>query len=217
MPCYLGYRSIITLNLPIEQPETLREETKASSIDRELMDKIGEPEFLQWLAGLDIQPLLGEALKRALAKVKTDGIKFALKGQFLQAEGTYVGQKQKGKMQAVINRVFSQFQMEILGIVAQLLDYEVVMFIENNTVVLEGEKMEDSGVHKYLRISKSRNGETEIKFEHFTSLPELEKEEAKFFALAQKMGIKINVRSKERSGQPISQGSYHQGFLKERN
>jgi len=217
MPCNIGYRQVVKARLPVNNEESIKEQTEAK-IDQSLLEQIGEPDFIEWLLDLDIESLLGEALRRALAKIKPDSkIKFSLKGFYLEAEAKDLTSVQKRGLGKVIDKTFNQFQMEIFGIIAQLLDYEIMFSVDGNNLVLEGEKMEDKNVHKYLKILKDINGQAEIQFEHFSSERELEQEEAKFVALAQKMGIKIVVKNREINGKPIPNGVYHANFLREKN
>ncbi len=67
MPCDLGYKIVAKVTIPAPLPQDFKEEVKPPTIDQDLLDKIGEddPEFLEWIEGLDTQPLFEEALQRA--------------------------------------------------------------------------------------------------------------------------------------------------------
>ena len=81
MPCNFGFKSYAKVVIPEPQPEAFRAEVEGPKIDAELLEKLGneEPEFLEWLSDLDAQPLLAEALKRTLTKIKTKGVKFTVR------------------------------------------------------------------------------------------------------------------------------------------
>lgn len=213
MPCNIGYREISRVRIP--KPQTFKEKTEAPKIDSELLVKIGEddPKFLEWMKELDVNPLLREALKRALAAAgKTSPVKFRVdENGFLEASSNYADKTQKKEIEGITNRVFSRFQMEVLAIVAQLLDYEIIV----SQTGIEGEKNTNSGVNRYLKITEAGSEDSLLQFEHFESQASLKKERRKFVALAQKLGIKIAIIESESGGQPIAEGALHKDFLKE--
>lgn len=224
MPCNLGYREIAEVTIPNPQPQELKEEVVAPEIDKELLEKIGEEDsiFLDWLLGLEIGPLLEEALRRALSKVKGAGAlktSIAKNGRLL-IRARYTTAAEKKELDALTVSFSNQFQMEALAIVAELLDYEVLIRQEirdgKKVFVLEGEKKTSSGIHKYLKITRDVDGKGVLVFEHFEFEDELTKEERKFLALAKKLGIRIVMRKKTQQGNPLPKGVTHKNFVRAR-
>ena len=220
MPCDIGYKSYARVRVPVPEPQELREEIKPPEIDTDLLDKLGEddPEFLGWLQGLDIKPLLEEALRQTIAKIGDLGINvFISDNGYLVVRSTFRTEEEKRKIERSVTRFSNQFQMEVLAIVAQLLDYDTQIRNESvsNNLVLEGEKHASLGVHRYLKVTIGKSGEGSIVFEHFESERALTVEQNKFLGLAEKLGVKIAALETRRSGQPIPAGVVHKDFLKE--
>lgn len=221
MPCNIGYKSIVRAQISVPQPKKLVSKTKAPAVDADLLKKIGEegdPVFVEWLNELDTGPLIEEALKRALSNVDNSNlVKFSIDSLgYLKAEAEYIGDAKKAKTESIIFSVFNQFQFEVLKIVLELLDYNVTISKEGeDNFSLEGEKAEESKVHKYVKITKDSDKDATLRFEHFESPESLEREKAKFLSLSQKLGVKINVFESQDSGQPIPDGTIHRHFFKE--
>lgn len=133
---------------------------------------------------------------------------------------TYTSASEKKRLEAMSAKLGERFQMEVLAIVAQLLNYHTQITQEekggSTILVLEGEKHTDNGVHKYLKITKDSQGDGVIQFEHFASPKELDDEQRKLQALAQKLGVDLKLTEViKRSGHPIPAGAEHAHFLKE--
>ncbi len=219
MPCNIGYRSVTRVRIPVPQPKKFKSKSKAPKVDADLLAKLGQedPEFLDWLNGLDIVPLLEEALKRALKWLDSAGVNFSIgRGGDLVAEAEYKNDRAKKKIEKAVADVSARWQMEVLGIVAQLLDFDyVVRLLGGGSFALEGEKDNGTGVHEYIRVDNRPDGAS-IRFEHYKSAAELDKDKTKFLALAQKLGVKIAVIDSRDGGQPIPQDAVHRDFLKEK-
>ncbi|MDD3101867.1 MAG: hypothetical protein PHE59_01865 [Patescibacteria group bacterium] len=221
MPCNIGFKSYSRVKIPVPQPQNFKSKIETPKIDAELLAKIGEGdfEFIEWLQELDIVPLLKEALKRALLKIdKSDLVSFSIKSNgYLEANASYNGSIQKKKIETITNLVFSKFQLHILSIILELLDYEISISDKGrDSFVLEGEKKEEKSVHKYVKITKTSEGEANLCFEHFESLESLAQEREKLLALSQKFGIKLIFSETKERGQPIPEGTVHQHFLEEK-
>ena len=222
MPCNIGYKEYSRIKIPASQPQEFKEKTGPPKIDADLLAKIGETDskFLEWLEELDILPLLEESLLRALAKVKESNlVSFTLINEgFLEANAKYTGSVQKKKIENITGLVFERFQIEVLGVVAQLLDYEIYIYEVTingkKSYVLEGEKIEDTDVHKYIKIAASQESASSISFEHFVSQKQLKDEKIKLLGIAQKLGVKIVALDAQEAWQPITQGMVHRDFLK---
>lgn len=186
MPCDIGYRSVADAVIDDEQ------RTGAPAIDRALMEQLGvdDPVFLAWAQELDRQPLLEKALERALAEV-------AANGDVRIDNGALVTRGDN-------RRLVERWQLEVLRIVLELLDYECAMSGSG----LEGEKHGASGVHEYVAIAFTAGGAS-IRFEHFASDDALAKEQRKFLALAQRLGIRVRIVRDKRAGQAIPPGTIH--------
>lgn len=221
MPCNIGYRSASRAKIKAPQPETLRSETTAPSVDAELLERLGQtdPQFAEWLQELDIGPLLIEALVRTLNEISdTNGISFTISDAGrLVTETTVRNAREKKRAQATIDRVATRWQMEVIGIAAELIDYETMITGTGDTLILEGEKRGDSKVSEYVRVVLDPNEGSEICFEHFTDPDELQAEELRFLALMQRLGVDVIISSAERHGQPIPVGTVHRDFLKQRS
>lgn len=218
MPCDIGFKN--TANIEIKNGEKeLKSETEAPKVDEALLELIGErdPAFVEWLTAVDIYPLLGEALGRAVSFVPDSGsLTFVVeKNGKLKSVGTYENRAEKRELQKVNDEVFARFEMEVLKIVLELLGYETIIYLENGEYIIEGEKHSQSRVNKYTRISRKLGG-FKLRFEHFESPDELRDERNKFLATAQKLGLDIEMRDIEESGSPIPEGTTHEHFLKDK-
>ncbi len=224
MPCDIGYKNITTIRVEPKIVQEFREKSKAPKIDKGLLENMGVSDavFLEWASDLNINPLLAEALKRALAAVGEIGkIEFLIRNGELEIKSKYTDDGEKRRIEAIARKVSERFQIEIISVIAQLLDYAIV--ISKKTIggqkatVLEGEKNENANVHKYLKVSIGTTGEGGMSFEHFDSAASLKEERAKFLTLAKKFGVKIALSEEHESGQPIPQDVEHQHFLKVRS
>lgn len=221
MPCDIGYKSYTRVRIPEPTTQKFKQKLDAPSIDADLLEKLGidDPTFLEWAEELDIKPLLREALKRARGKTDVNGdIRLMINdaGQ-LVASARYRTPGEGRSIERQVGRIYGQFQFEVLGVVAELLGYEFVIKREispdGETFTLEGEKHDDAHVHRYLRVKRAGD-EAELVFEHFDSKESLEKESDKFVALAQKLGVKLDLGKTRKSGQPIPTDAVHRHFLK---
>lgn len=221
MPCNLGYKSYDAVRFPTPKPSQFKKKVSAPQPNSELLRLIGEEDevFLEWLNSLDIKPLLAEALRRAMSKVKVPkSLNFSINiDGSLVMTSSYTNKKVKNDLELASQAVGDRYQMEILGVIAQLLGYKFILYSnKNGALVLEGEK-EQSGVNvnAYLKITKEPDGDGSLMFEHFRSPKERDVERAKLISLAQKMGIKISLGEHRESGKPISADAHHKHFLKE--
>ncbi len=159
--------------------------TQAEPVDTDLLEKLGvdDPRFVEWLNALDTTPLLETALARTQGSAA-----FRIEGGMLvgPADGAAIEQR---------------WQLEVLRVVLELLDYET--FIDNG--VLEGEKRSGKGVNEFVRVTSGR----ELRFEHFASDQELASEQRRFLALAQKLSLRLRLEGEQRRGQPIPKGAVH--------
>lgn len=220
MPCTIGYRNYSTISIPAPQPQKFKSKSKGPEVDKLLMDRLGQedPEFLSWMLEQDIEPLLSEALRRALAAVDENGVSFSIADNGdLIAEADYTDSRRKKRIQKTVSAVSSRWQMEILKIVAELLDFEAVLKSSGDpgseNWELEGEKHSDCGVHEYIQVTKSVNGDASMRFEHYKSGGSADLDRIKFMALAQKFGVKIRLIKTQSAGQPIPQDTVHRHFL----
>ncbi len=206
MPCDIGYKSYAKIEIPEPQPQVFTSKFEAPAIDADLLEKLGEedPEFLEWVGELNTKPLLEEALKRVLAKMDATGIDFVIdKNGMLEAKGSFVTDREKRVLRDRATAISQDWQFEILGIVAQLLNYSVRITKNGEEFVLEAE--EEGGVHpcNYIKVVR-RGSSSELIFEHFKTRKALVLETAKFLALADRLGVKIALRSNEISeGDPF--------------
>ncbi|MBI5152851.1 MAG: hypothetical protein HZA36_00080 [Parcubacteria group bacterium] len=203
MPCNIGFKSYAKIEVPEPQPQVFTSKSEAPTIDADLLEKLGEedPEFLEWASGLDTRPLLEEALKRVLAKTDAKGIDFLVdKNGMLEAKGSFITEREKRVLRDRAATVSNDWQFEILGIVAELLNYSVRITKNGEERVLEAE--EEGGVHPCNSINVTRRDNTStLTFEHFKTRKALTLETAKFLALADRLGVKIALR-----GNDISEG-----------
>lgn len=205
MPCDIGYKNYAQIRIPAPAPQEFKSKTEAPKIDADLLKKIGEedPEFLEWAKELDTMPLLQEALKRALKKVEVGGVQFSIgKNGYLEAKATYRNAREQKSIEKTTETVSRRWQFEILGIVAELLDYTVTMAEKDGVTVLEAEERGKVHPCKYIKITKGPD-EASMTFEHFASRKEMEIEMGKFLVLAERLGVKIAVVQSVTSGQPI--------------
>lgn len=218
MPCDLGYKSFDRVVIPEPQPLTFRARAKAPEADAELMERIGQndPAFVDWMNDLETNPLLKQALQMALAAVgKTDPVSFEIKDGQLAARATYRTGADKARVGKIAERVSRRWQVEVLAIVAQLLDFETQITVDGDVLRLEGEKHgSGSPVHEYLRITLDPASGATMMFEHFASAEERSLVRAKLLALAQKLGIRIDVTDTKESGSSIPAGAVHKHFIK---
>ncbi len=223
MPCNIGYKDITRIRVAPKLPQEFKEKVKAPKIDKTLLDNMGVEDavFIDWITGLDINPLLEEALKRALRAVGyTGNVVFQILNGELVIKAQFTSSAEKKQIEDVAKSVGERFQIEVLAIIAQLLDYTTVttnrVIDGKRATIVEGEKNESSDVHKYLSVAVGDNGDGVLTFEHFESKSALKEERAKFLMLAQKFGIKIRFSEEHESGQPIAAGVEHHDFLRQR-
>lgn len=218
MPCNIGYKSVSRMTIPQPQPLKFKKEVAAPEIDEELMDRLGESDtaFVEWVGELDAAPLLGEALKRAIADVASGGkVRYSVKDGRLVAEAKYSGAGAKRVIEREAAEVAERWTIEVLGIVAQLLDYDVVITRgPDGGFVLEGEKRSDKSVHEYLRVTSRGRSAGEFQFEHFASRRELAVERDRFVALALRLGIGLRLSATKERGQPIPLDAVHRDFFR---
>lgn len=220
MPCDIGYRTWAELTIPKPTFQKFKKKVAPPKVDADLLEKIGEddPAFLDWLDGLDVQSLLKEALKRARKQVRgasnlncsvlTDGS--------LVLSGKYQDENKRSRLEQLSERISRRYQIEVLAIVAELLDYDILITDCGDTLILEGEKHQDgTQVHRYFKITKGLDGKGEIRFEHFSSPSARDAELNKFTALAQALGIRLELEGVREAGRPIAEGEVHHDFLKE--
>jgi hypothetical protein len=170
MPCNVGYRSISRTKIKQPQPETIRSETQAPQIEAELLERLGQDDqqFAEWLQELKVNPLLTEALTRALKTIDdTAGVSFTISDAGrLTTKATVNKRTQKQRLQKIIDSVVARWQMEVIGIVAELIDYDIKITTDDGVLVLEGEKRSNNKVHEYIRIALNSKEDSEMCFEH---------------------------------------------------
>lgn len=223
MPCDIGYKSFSQVRIPMPTPQEFKNRTEAPRVDAALMAQIGQddPLFVEWVNGLDINPLLTLALDRALLKrTVPDGLSFSIRRSgSLDASGTYLNASTKRLFENSTNQVSRRWHMEVLRIVAELLDFSVVISetIQDGqtTIILEAEKRSTSPVTEYLRITSDPVKGSSMLFEHFSSKGILKKTRDKFLALSEKLGVPIILEKTEEQGSPIPEDTIHKGHLKE--
>lgn len=212
MPCDIGYRSVAKAKVAAPAPQTFEARTKPPAVDADLLDKLGrqDPGFLDWLRELDPQDLLEQALSRALEAVSVPGrVELAIRGGQLAARATTRSEAERSAARRAIDAAARRWQLEVLRVVAELLDFDAALFDGPGGPVVEGEKAGPGGVHEYLRISFDRAGEAQLCFEHYRSAEALELDEDKLTALAQRLGVRVVVQGRRRGGQPIPEGAVH--------
>ena len=199
MPCNIGYKEIARINIPKPIAKKFKAKVDPPKIDQELLNKIGEEDnaFVDWINGLDITPLLGEALKRSLSAIDPiKNMKVSINNDgSLDISGNYNDENAKRKLETSAKKLSKRYQMEVMGIVAQLLEYRTEISQDGKDLILEGEKHQHSHgqVNRYLKVTDSGVENGEIRFEHFASPEKLKSEKRKCLALAQKLGAKINL------------------------
>lgn len=193
MPCNIGFKSYEPIKIPEPQPQVFKTEASAPEIDADLLKKLGEedPEFLDWVSTLDPRSLLEEALKRTRSKTNGSGIRFKIgEDGTLKAEGSFTSQTEKRRLSEAAKVVSERWQFELLGIVVELLDYDVTIREEGGGLVLEAEEKGKSHPCDFIKVTKKGDSAT-LTFEHFKTRKALEKEIAKFLSLADRLGVKI--------------------------
>lgn len=212
MPCNIGYKAYAKIEIPEPQPQTFTEKSEAPDIDAELLEKLGieDPVFLKWAQDLDTKPLLQEALKRTLVAINTGWLDFTIDSQgMLETRSTFRSVSEKKRVIQQAAAVSDRWQFEILGIVAELLDYSVIITQKGDGMVLEAEEAGKSHPCDYIKVTRSR-GVSEITFEHFKSRAALDLATAKFLALAHTLGVKIALGRREVSeGNPFPGEELH--------
>lgn len=203
MPCNIGYKSYVKVEIPAPVPEKFSAKSEAPQVDADLLEKLGveDPEFVDWARQLDSRPLLEAALERALANTDAGGVTFMVDAaKMLSAKGSFTSPAEKKKLEAATDKVTSRWQMETLGIVAELLDYSVTITEKGDTLTLEAEEASKSHPCDYIKVTKSGE-KAEVTFEHFKSREKLDLETAKFATLAEKLGVKIAL-----TGRKVTEG-----------
>ncbi|MEK7654282.1 MAG: hypothetical protein AAB345_03300 [Patescibacteria group bacterium] len=219
MPCDIGYRSWAVITIPKPTYQKFKKKVSPPKVDTDLLSKIGEddPEFLDWLNGLDVQPLLKEALKRAKKQVRgSSSLRCSvLADGSLVMTGKYADSRKRGNLENLSEDISRRYQMEVLAIVAELLEYDIRITERGDTLILEGEKHQDgTQVHRYFKVTMDASGRGEIRFEHFSSPSARDAELNKFVGLAQLLGVRIDVQGIQEAGKPIAEGEIHHDFLK---
>jgi len=216
VPCDIGYRTIAETRVVVPKPQTFESRTAAPEIDAELLDRLGQedPAFLRWAQELDLSPLLAKALERALAALSPRSkVEFAVRSGALAARSTVRGDAEKAKAEADIEAVARRWTVEVLRVIAELLDYQVTLVAARidgrDVLVIEGEKTRGGDVREFLRITADAKGNAEVRLEHFASEPALSAEEARLLALARRLGVRLTVKQLRRSGKPIPKGAKH--------
>jgi hypothetical protein len=217
VPCDIGYRSVAKAKVATPEPQAFEARVAPPELDADLLEKLGQedPVFADWLRELDAAPLLGKALERALQGIRPpQGFEFGIRGGRLAVRTTTRSAAERAEARRVVSTVGVRWQLELLRIVAELLDFQVevqsVREDGDEMLVLEGEKPGAEGaVREYLRIKVGGYGEAQLSFEHYQSPEDLEADEDRFQGLAQKLGLKLSVQGRRRSGQPIPEGAVH--------
>jgi hypothetical protein len=216
VPCDIGYRSVSRARIDEPVPETFESRTEPPEVDAQLLERLGveDPVFLDWLRDLDSGPLLEQALERALAAVgRPPGVEVAIRNGRLAARATTAGAASRARVERAVGALSRRWQMEVLRVVAELLDYEVTLATARedgrDVLVLSGEKRGDSDVRAYLRVTALARGEVQVRFEHWASEGELEAEAVRFSGLAQRLGVRVAFVESRRGGQAIPPGAIH--------
>lgn len=221
MPCDLGFKSYSRVDVPVPQPTVLKKRYAAPAVDAELLRLIGQDDaaFVEWINELDTSPLLQKALDAALAATKAKGVTFSVDAAGLSAQATCTGDAEKRRAEKAIEKVSRRWQIEVLAVVAQLLDFETQVTVSKadgqDVLMLEGEKHGASRVHEYLRVTFDPAAETTMLFEHFASKKEVDLMRSKFLALSQRLGVPIKVVATRQSGSPIPEGAVHEHFIRQ--
>jgi hypothetical protein len=204
VPCDIGYRSVARATIERRQPETIDRRASAPPIDRELLDRLGQddPAFVDWITTLDVDPLLGRALGRARDALAPVGFAIRVDGGALAMTGPATA----GSAMATFAK---RWQLEVLRVICELLDFDVAIVERGGRLVIEGEKHGTGGVHEYVSIAADAGDGVEVRFEHFVSDDALAIEQRRFLALAHRLGVKLQLRDERRAGQPIPPGTIH--------
>ena len=209
MPCDIGYRSVARARIAATTPDTFASRARAPEVDRELLARLGQddPEFLAWWRELDAEPLLQQALARTRVALgpRGDDVALSVQDGVLSSRITAA----KAEAEALAATIAGRWPMEVLRIVCELLDYDVSLTVRNGTLVIEGEKHGDGGVHEYIAVTYAANDTAGVRFEHFSSDAALVTEQARFLTLAHKLGVRVCLSGERRSGQPILHGTMH--------
>ncbi len=217
MPCDIGYRSVAKAKVASPEPQAFEARVAPPELDADLLQKLGQedPVFADWLAELDAGPLLGKALERTLQAVRAPaGFELAVRGGRLALRTTVRSAADRAEARRVASSAGERWQVEVLRIVAELLDFEVELRSQSGeggpVLVLEGEKPGAEGaVRELIRVALGPSGEAQLAFEHYRSPEELEADEDRFRGLAQKLGLELSARTRRRSGQPVPEGAVH--------
>jgi hypothetical protein len=199
MPCNIGWQSYAKIEIPVPAPQEFSVKSEAPEIDADLLEKLGveDPEFLAWVQELNTKPLLQEALKRTLAVMGLSKLDFSIdENGMLQAKGTFTSLSEKRRLSEAASDVSDRWQFEILGIVAELLDYTATITKKGDEMILEAEERGKTHPCDYIKVTRTGDV-SEITFEHFKSKEKLELAEAKFTALADKLGVKISIKKRD--------------------
>lgn len=221
MPCDLGYKNFTSVTIPVPKPLAFKKKTVAPKVDAELMERIGQddPDFIEWMNELDTAALLELALAKARPAIGGKmPVEFTVSAGGLSATATYKNDAEKAQVEEIADRVGRRWQMEVLAIVAQLLDFETTITVTKvggqEVITLEGEKHGDEQVHEYLRVTLDPARGSSVLFEHFASEKKLALVKAKFQALAERFGVKLKMGETRESGSPIPGGAVHKHFLR---
>lgn len=206
MVCNLGYKSYARVTIPTTQKFQVR--TLAPQIEADLLAKCGaDPNTLSALQSLNFPSLLSLALQRTLLIVPVPSdVSVTIQGSMLDISNPSAQNSQIAQLNVLSSRLTEQFQLQVLNIVAELLDYKTKV----TGLVLEGEKETDNKVHQYLRINLAQGT---WQFEHFASSEGLSQEQSKFQLLAAKMGLELQISDRQEEGSPISEEIEHRHFF----
>lgn len=221
MPCDIGYKSAAPARIIQPQVNRLKMTAKAPDVDAELLANLGQsdPLFVDFMNELDPRAIQEDRLNRALKSTPVDGkVTYSIDKAGLVAETKYVTNTEKAAAEREITQVTRRWQMEMLSSVLEILDFETIIKTQgagdNITFTLEAEKRGEHSVHEYVRVTSTPDGNSQLMFEHFASKAELDTTRDKFLALAQKMGVRIQVGQARESGSPIEANVVHRHFIK---
>ncbi|MGC4115617.1 MAG: hypothetical protein QM765_13640 [Myxococcales bacterium] len=217
MPCDIGYRSVAKAKVAAPEPQAFEARLSPPELDEDLLEKLGQedPVFAEWLRELDSGPLVAKALEQALQAVRAPkGFEFAVRAGRLAVRSETRSASERFEALRVVSRVGERWQLEVLRIVAELLEFEVELqaTTENGAqlLVLEGEKPGAQGaVREFIRITLKASGDAQLSLEHYRSPEALEADEDRLQGLAQKLGLKLAIQGRRRSGQAIPEGAVH--------
>lgn len=206
MPCNIGFKSYAKIEIPVPQPQAFTAKSEAPEISADLLEKLGveDPEFLSWAKELEIKPLLETALERTLRKISRGDIDFTIDDRgMLEAKGRFITAREKKLLSEKVTAVADQWQFEILGIVAELLNYRPTITTRGKELTLVAEEEGKSHPCNYIKVTR-QEGISTLTFEHFKSRGSLELETAKFLTLAHQLRVKIALGKNEISeGDPL--------------